>query len=73
MNLASGAIMSLSRLATIHRLKGAINIPGSAPTGGELPKWVLELAEQIKLIPPGLELPTGVIVGSAVIRARVAD
>ena len=33
----------------------------------KLPEWMLELAEQIKLIPPGLELPTGVIVGSAVI------
>jgi hypothetical protein len=32
-----------------------------------LPGWMLELAEQMKLIPPGLELPTGVIVGSAVI------
>ena len=31
------------------------------------PAWMLELAEQIKLIPPGLELPMGVIVGSAVI------
>ena len=32
-----------------------------------LPDWMLELAEQIKLIPADLELPTGVIVGSAVI------
>ena len=33
------------------------------------PEWMLELAEQIKLIPPSLGkgLPTGVIVGSAVI------
>jgi hypothetical protein len=28
---------------------------------------MVELAEQIKLIPPGMELPRGVIVGSAVI------
>ena len=34
---------------------------------GQLPPWMLELAEQIKLIPPDLELPRGVIVGSAVI------
>jgi len=34
---------------------------------GGLPEWMVELAEQIKLIPPGLELPRGVIVGSAVI------
>jgi hypothetical protein len=32
-----------------------------------LPDWMLELAAQIKLIPPDLELPTGVIVGSAVV------
>ena len=37
-------------------------------TGGTpVPQWMLELAEQIKLIPADLELPTGVIVGSAVI------
>ena len=42
---------------------------------GELPPWMLELAEQIKLIPPDLELPRGVIVGSAVIEKceRVAS
>src|SRR5688572_12148794 len=34
---------------------------------GQLPPWMLELAEQIKLIPPDLELPRGVIVGSAVV------
>ena len=33
----------------------------------QLPRWMLELAAQIKLIPPDLQLPTGVIVGSAVI------
>jgi hypothetical protein len=33
----------------------------------KLPDWMLELAAQIKLIPADLELPTGVIVGSAVV------
>src|SRR6476469_6414550 len=37
------------------------------PGAGELPAWMIELAEQIKLIPPEIVLPTGVIVGSAVI------
>ena len=31
------------------------------------PKWMLELAEQVGMIEPGALLPTGVIVGSAVI------
>jgi ASCH domain len=31
------------------------------------PEWMVELAEQIRMIPPGTELPRGVIVGSAVI------
>jgi hypothetical protein len=31
------------------------------------PAWMIELAEQVKLIEPGAMLPTGVIVGSAVI------
>ena len=31
------------------------------------PEWLLELAEQLRLIEPGTPLPTGVIVGSAVI------
>src|SRR5205823_6085331 len=31
------------------------------------PEWMIELAQQIKLIEPGTLLPTGVIVGSAVI------
>src|SRR4051812_33725554 len=38
------------------------------PGAGEMPAWMIELAEQIKLIPPDLVLPTGVIVGSAVIQ-----
>ncbi len=33
----------------------------------DLPEWMVELAQQIKLIPPGLVLPRGVIVGSAVV------
>ena len=33
----------------------------------QLPDFLIEIAEQIKLIPPGTELPTGVIIGSAVI------
>jgi predicted transcriptional regulator len=32
-----------------------------------LPDWMIELAEQVKMIEPGALLPTGVIVGSAVI------
>src|SRR5688572_23284171 len=32
-----------------------------------MPTWMLELAEQVRLIEPGTLLPTGVIVGSAVI------
>ena len=31
------------------------------------PKWMLELAEQVGMIEPDADLPTGVIVGSAVI------
>jgi predicted transcriptional regulator len=31
------------------------------------PGWMMELAEQVGMIEPGAELPTGVIVGSAVI------
>jgi hypothetical protein len=34
---------------------------------GHPPAWMIELAEQIKLLPEGIDLPTGVIVGSAVI------
>jgi hypothetical protein len=32
-----------------------------------LPEWMIELAEQVKMIEPGALLPTGMIVGSAVI------
>ena len=31
------------------------------------PRWMIELAEQVRMIEPGTLLPTGVIVGSAVI------
>jgi hypothetical protein len=34
---------------------------------GTPPGWMVELAEQIRMIEPGAILPTGVIVGSAVI------
>ena len=34
---------------------------------GQLPPWMLELAEQVGMIEPDALLPTGVIVGSAVI------
>ena len=33
----------------------------------KLPGWMIELAEQVGMIEPGALLPTGVIVGSAVI------
>src|SRR5205823_10889674 len=32
---------------------------------GKPPAWLIELAEQVKMIEPGALLPTGVIVGSA--------
>ncbi len=38
-----------------------------ATPGGLPPRWMLELAEQVGMIEPGTLLPTGVIVGSAVI------
>jgi hypothetical protein len=37
-------------------------------TRGELPEWMIELAEQVKMIEAGVLLPTGVIVGSAIIQ-----
>lgn len=42
-------------------------VPGTNTGGPAVPLWMIELARQVKLIPPDLELPTGVIVGSAVI------
>ena len=36
---------------------------------GTPPAWMIELAEQVKLIEAGAILPTGVIVGSAVIES----
>jgi hypothetical protein len=43
-----------------------------AMPGDRLPPWMPELAEQIKRVEPGVLLPTGVIVGTAVID-RVSD
>ena len=40
---------------------------GDLDAAGTPPDWMLELAQQIKLIKPGTLLPRGVIVGSAVI------
>ena len=37
-----------------------------------LPGWMIELAEQVRMFEPGTLLPTGVIVGSAVI-AKVSQ
>ncbi len=38
------------------------------------PAWMLELAEQVKLIDPGADLPRGLLVGSAVIdRVSLCD
>ena len=42
----------------------AVPAPPHAPPP---PLWLLELAGQLRLIEPGTPLPTGVIVGSAVI------
>ena len=36
---------------------------------GRPPAWMIELAKQVKLIPADAELPTGVIVGSAIIES----
>jgi predicted transcriptional regulator len=38
-----------------------------AMPGHALPRWMLELAEHVRMVEPGTLLPTGVIVGSAVI------
>jgi hypothetical protein len=35
------------------------------------PAWLIELAAQVKMIEPGTSLPTGVIVGSAIIERVV--
>ena len=37
------------------------------------PAWMIELEEQVKLIEPGALLPTGVIVGSAVMPAKAIE
>ena len=38
-----------------------------AMPGDRLPTWMLELAEQVRMVEPGALLPRGVIVGTAVI------
>jgi hypothetical protein len=38
-----------------------------AMPGAAMPDWLVELAEQVKMVEPGALLPVGVIVGSAVI------
>src|SRR5688572_16411748 len=53
-------------------LKKASAIPKAwsrdlAMPGDSLPEWMIELAGQVGMIEPGARLPTGVIVGSAVI------
>ncbi len=40
-------------------------------SGDALPEWMIELAEQVGMIEPGALLPTGVIVGSAIIEKVV--
>jgi hypothetical protein len=42
-----------------------------AMPGDALPDWMIELAEQVGMIEPGALLPTGVIVGGAVIEKCV--
>jgi hypothetical protein len=42
-------------------------MPGAVGTALGLPRWMIELAEQIRMVEPGALLPTGVIVGTAVI------
>ena len=54
----------------IYASKGAGKTAWSrdlAMPGEALPAWMIELAEQVGMIEPGELLPTGVIVGSAVI------
>lgn len=46
--------------------EGIWSVDLSVP-GEPLPGWMLELAQQVRLIEPGTLLPTGVIVGSAVV------
>jgi hypothetical protein len=44
-----------------------LSMPGPAGSNIAPPRWMLELAEQIGMVEPGALLPTGVIVGSAII------
>lgn len=55
---------------------GGREAPWSTDLGvGRPPEWMVELARQVGTIPPDAELPTGVIVGSAVVErvSRVDD
>ena len=53
--------------ARARRPEGLVAGPGGARPPHAPPEWLLELAEQLRLIEPGTPLPTGMIVGSAVI------
>jgi hypothetical protein len=44
-----------------------LSVAPSTGSGQALPAWMVELAEQVRLIEPDMLLPTGVIVGSAVV------
>lgn len=48
---------------------GDLAVPAAAERGRVA--WMLELAEQVRMIEPGALLPTGVIVGTAVIERCV--
>ena len=58
----SGEVGEAARRIWSDDLAVAGRAGGDAPPG-----WLLELAEQVRMIEPGALLPTGVIVGSAVI------
>ena len=58
---------SLRRAQSSRSQKGIWSTDLSTTGGTPMPQWMVELAEQIKLIPEDLEPPTGVIVGSAII------
>jgi hypothetical protein len=60
----------IGELFYIYASKGATKTAWSrdlAMPGDALPKWMIELAEQVGMIEPGTLLRTDVIVGSAVI------
>src|SRR5688572_18569388 len=58
------AARDLPHAGTLWPVKRAENIV--VPDAG-LPEWMIEIARQVKMIPPDLDLPMGVIVGSAII------